>query len=160
MYLGVVNLPRWQVFCSQLVMPIKFFCLALLVLLVACDTDDDPKKIERWYLESWEASSGCFFPDDIPEKQNQIVETLLGLEDTTMKETELYFGSDGEMQILKNNELVLSGGWNYPEQKMLTLKVNDQFWNFEVVNKNKDSLVLRMKNYQFIYEAEMVLKAR
>jgi hypothetical protein len=139
----------------------KFPWPLVLILGASCVGDDDPRRVEKWYLESWEGTFYCILagPDEGEEK-NKIVENLLGLKDIPMTETELHLDSDGKMQILKNGGVVLSGKWNDSDPHILTLTANDQFWNFEIINQSRDSIVLRTKNYQFIQEVEIVLKAR
>ena len=110
----------------------------------SCLNDDDPQKIETWHLYSYEGSSSCFLSfDSIPEEPNYIIEIFLGLEDSTMMESELHLGENGEMKILKNGQVALSGNWKNLDRHVLTLTANGQFWNLEVVSKNEDSLVLK-----------------
>jgi hypothetical protein len=128
-------------------------------LLTSCLNDDDPKRIEKWHLYSYVGSSSCFFPDDgILEEPNYIIETLLGLEDSAMMEIELHLGDNGEMKILKNNQVALSGNWKNLDQRVLTLTANGQLWNLEVAGKNEDSLVLKSDGYQYMHDLEIVLK--
>ena len=100
-----------------MVMSIKFLCLTSSVLFVSCLTDDDFKRTEKWYLDNWEASifcgisSGSIDPDEEVQEKNKIIETLLGLEDSCVMETELHLGGDGEMHIVKNDVITLSGRW-------------------------------------------------
>lgn len=148
-----------------MVMSIKFLCLTSSVLFVSCLTDDDFKRTEKWYLDNWEASifcgisSGSIDPDEEVQEKNKILETLLGLEDSCVMETELHLGGDGEMHIVKNDVITLSGRWNNPSPHFLTLTANDQSWNFDLINKNEDSIVLRARNYKYIEEVNVVLKA-
>jgi hypothetical protein len=97
-------------------------------------------------------------PDSIPEEPNYIIEILLGLEDSTIMERELHLGENGEMKILKNGQVALSGNWKNLDRHVLILTANGQFWNLEVLSKNEDSLVLKSGGYQFIDDLKMVLK--
>jgi hypothetical protein len=77
-----------------------------------------------------------------------------------MMEIELHLGDNGEMKILKNNQVALSGNWKNLDQDVLSLTANGQVWNLEIVSKNEDSLVLRADGYQFIYNLEIVLNIK
>lgn len=138
----------------------RFPCLLLLFLCAACLEDDHPQRTEKWYVETWEASNGCFFLEEGGEEQNQVFETLLGLNDSAMIKTELLLRSDKEMQILKNGELVLSGEWNDVDRRILTLTANGQFWNFEIVNRDAGSILLRGENYRYIDKVDILLRLR
>jgi hypothetical protein len=148
-----------QGFCLLIGMSLKFSSALSFVVLTSCLNDVDPQRIEKWHLYSYVGSSGCFFPDDgIVEEHNYIIETLLGLEDSTIMKIELHLDENGEMKILKDNQVALSGNWKILDQRVLTLTSGGERCKFDVANKHADSLVLKSDGYQYMQDLEIVFK--
>jgi hypothetical protein len=138
---------------------LKSLSILSFVLITSCVKDDDAQRIEKWHLHRYEGSGRCLLSlDSIPEEPNYIIENLLGLEDSTVTDIELHLGDNGEMKMLKNNQVALSGNWKNLDGHVLTLTANGQLWNLEVADKGDDSIVLKSDGYQYMQDLEIVLK--
>jgi hypothetical protein len=128
-----------------------------MICLGSCLPDEDPQIIEKWYLESWEATpSCCVLTSTI--KHNEVIDMLLGLEDPAMTETQLHLSNKHEMKLLKNNAITLSGHWDEAVPGILRLTANAHSWNFEILSKNEDSVVLKSQEYYSTDLVNMILK--
>jgi hypothetical protein len=141
-------------------MSLKFPLLLLSFLCGSCLDDDDPEKIERWYVDSWKASTSISCPSDPLPESNHVIEMLLGFHDARMTETEVLFHDNGEMEIRKNDRTRLVGRWTNSTSNTLTLGADGESWNFEVIDNNNDSVVLRAEYYRNIRQVDIVLKPR
>jgi hypothetical protein len=129
--------------------------LILISLIATFCTNEEQTASEKWQVSHWEAAVLCSFP--YAESEHPIVEALMGLDDTTNLKTELLLQNTGSFIVVKNGEIILSGDWRDDQQKLYLNTINEE-WFFEVIIKNKDSLLLRSETTITMADLYLTLK--
>lgn len=150
-----VGLHGGKSFVLRVAMIYNTLFLILISLIATFCTNDEQTASEKWQVSHGEAVVLCSFP--YAESEHPIVEALLGLDDTTNIKTELQLQNTGSFVVLKNGEIILSGDWHYEQQKLYLNTINEQ-WFFEVIIKNKDSLLLRSETTMTMADLYLTLK--
>ncbi len=129
--------------------------LILISLVAFSCVKEEQRANEKWEVSTWQAAILCTFPR--VEHEHPIVAALLGTEDTTNLKTELQLQSNGIFVMTKNGETILSGDWSDDQQRLYLNTINEQ-WFFEVIIKNKDSLLLRSETTMTMANLYLTLK--
>jgi hypothetical protein len=96
-------------------MVLKSVALLFFLLPVAC-ASEEIERVEKYRIDYFVASPVCsIWVDDVPEKENIIIENLLDLNDSIYHETFLHLYENGKFNIIKSDQTVLSGDWHMNE---------------------------------------------
>ena len=111
----------------------------------------------RWKLDSFEGTGVCAFTLDSVKKEHKLIETFLGLNDSTYSQTALLLLDGDDFNIIEDQKVCLTGKWQMTESTLL-LNTNIESWKLEIIKQNTDSLVLKTDAYPHIIDLQIILK--